>query len=63
MTKENKDAVRIVWQEIKHLQRYDLNWEWMAESKNGEYVKIKDIDALVLEMLHNKSKGATDGTD
>ena len=43
------DALR----KLKSADRFDLKWEWMAESVNGEFIKYSEIEKQLLTLLHD----------
>ncbi len=50
-TSEQRDAIRIAFEKIRIIPRYDLCWEQMDKTKNGEYVKIHEVESILLSML------------
>lgn len=36
---------------IRKLQRYDLEWEWMSENKDGLYIEIEEAKKALIEEI------------
>ena len=53
MTKENKKVIKSVLDIIKKETRYDIEWEWIAEDKNGTYINRYSIINKLIELLNN----------
>ncbi len=52
---EDQKIARL-WYEIKNMPRYDIEWEWISEQKNGQYLYRKDVLNLVEKFLNEKEK-------
>ena len=52
-SKDTKRGIKIALDEIKKQKRFDLEWEWMAENKTGEYIKVNDIINELQTLLKN----------
>lgn len=38
---------RALWELVEKLPRWDLEWEWMAECDDGDYIKRADVLAIL----------------
>jgi hypothetical protein len=38
---------RALWELVENLPRWDLEWEWMAECADGDYIKRADVLAIL----------------
>jgi len=44
-------VVARIWYEVAHLERYDLEWEWISEQRDGNYLHRDDVLALIARFL------------
>lgn len=51
--KENNKIIGNIINKLKKLNRYDLWWEQMNESKNGEYLKYEDVFNILKNLIKN----------
>lgn len=56
-SKEYKSGIKKALDILNRLKRYNLCWEQMDESENGEFVTYKDIkDALIWDLQKNTTE-------
>jgi hypothetical protein len=53
MSKDEKNGIRLVLEKLNTLKTYDLEWEWIAENKDGDgqYLETIDVKNMIIEML------------
>jgi hypothetical protein len=47
----DKKTIQIILDKIKKLQRWDLEWEWMTENNNGDFIRIDEVKQLLIDIL------------
>jgi len=52
-TKEYKKGLKKALDIIKSLQRCDLEWEWMRDNDNGQYIEYSEAKNRIIEELNN----------
>jgi hypothetical protein len=53
MNKDEKNGIRLLLEKLNTLKTYDLEWEWIAENKEGEgqYFEVEDVKNIIIDML------------
>ena len=52
LTSEQKRGLQIALTLIKKQSRFDIEWEWISEQKDGQYIKIDEITKQIIELLN-----------
>ncbi|MHC4705365.1 MAG: hypothetical protein ACYTFQ_32870 [Planctomycetota bacterium] len=50
MSNENQAVARL-WFEIKNMPRFDIEWEWISEQEDGEYLDRSEVLKLIEKFL------------
>ncbi len=44
-----------LWLKVKNMRGYDLEWEWMSETKDGKYLKREQLLNLINKIKKEKA--------
>ena len=52
LTSEQKRGLQIALTLIKKQPRFDIEWEWISEQKDGQYIKRNEITKQIIKLLN-----------